>query len=71
LEKGYATEAVLGCKKYDFETLNAKKIYSIIRENNIQSINVAKRIGMIKIDEIMKYYHNIDMLHYIFEITRE
>jgi len=69
--KGYATEAALGCKKYGFETLNADKLFSIIRENNIASQNVAKRIGMVKIDEIMKHYYNMDMLHYIFEARKE
>ncbi|GHV48949.1 acetyltransferase [Spirochaetia bacterium] len=68
--KGYATEAALGCKNYAFETLKAKKIYSIIRENNISSQNVAKRIGMEKIDETIKHYYNIDMLHYIFQINK-
>ena len=65
--KGYATEAALACKKYAFETVKAEKVYSIIRENNAPSQNVAKRIGMKKIDEIMKHYYNMDMLHYLFE----
>ncbi|GHV57006.1 hypothetical protein AGMMS49579_22290 [Spirochaetia bacterium] len=60
----------MGCKNYAFETLKAEKIYSIIRENNISSQNVAKRIGMEKIDETIKHYNNIDMLHYIFQINK-
>jgi RimJ/RimL family protein N-acetyltransferase len=68
---GYATEAALGCKEYAFETLKAKKVYSIIRDNNIASQNVAKRIGMERSDEIMKHYYNMDMLHYIYETKRE
>jgi RimJ/RimL family protein N-acetyltransferase len=68
--KGYATESALGCKKYAFETLKAEKIYSIIRENNISSQNVAKRIGMEKVDEIMKHYYDMDMLHYVFQIKK-
>jgi RimJ/RimL family protein N-acetyltransferase len=67
---GYATESALGCKKYAFETLKAERVYSIIRDNNIASQNVAKRIGMEKADEIMKHYYNMDMLHYIYEIKR-
>jgi hypothetical protein len=31
---------------------------------------VAKRAGMEKVDEIMKHYYNIDMLHYIYEIKK-
>jgi len=65
--KGYATEAALACKKYAFETLNAEKAYSIIRESNIASQNVAKRTGMKKIDEIIKHYYDIDILHFVYE----
>jgi RimJ/RimL family protein N-acetyltransferase len=65
--KGYATEAALGCANYAFETLKAEKVYSIIRDNNIASQNVAKRIGMEKTEEIVKHYYNIDMVHYIYE----
>jgi RimJ/RimL family protein N-acetyltransferase len=68
--KGYATEAALGCKKYAFEILKAEKVYSIIRDNNIQSQNVAKRIGMEKIDVIMKHYGNMDIPHYIFSVQQ-
>ncbi|MDR2097661.1 MAG: GNAT family N-acetyltransferase [Spirochaetaceae bacterium] len=67
---GYATEAALGCKKYAFETLMAERVYSIIRDNNIASQNVARRVGMKKIDEIIKHYYNMDMVHYIFEINK-
>jgi RimJ/RimL family protein N-acetyltransferase len=69
--KGYATEVAFACKKYAFEILHAEKVYSIIRENNIASLNVAKRIGMEKVDEVMKHYYNMDMLHYIFQVSRE
>ncbi|MDR3198495.1 MAG: GNAT family N-acetyltransferase [Planctomycetaceae bacterium] len=65
--KGYATESVLGCKNYAFETLKAEKVYSIIRDNNIASQNVAKRIGMEKTEEIVKHYYSMDMVHYIYE----
>jgi RimJ/RimL family protein N-acetyltransferase len=51
--------------------LNAKNVYSIIRDNNITSQNVARRIGMKKTDTIIKHYYNIDMPHYIYEINKE
>jgi RimJ/RimL family protein N-acetyltransferase len=69
--KGYAVEAALGCKKYAFEKLNAERVYSIIRDSNIASQNVAKRMGMKKTDEIIKHYYNMDILHFIFEIKNE
>ena len=66
--KGYAVESALGCKNYAFEKLKAEKVYSIIRDSNITSQKVAKRIGMEKINEVIKHYYNMNMLHYIFEV---
>jgi RimJ/RimL family protein N-acetyltransferase len=67
---GYATEAASGCKTYAFETLRAEKVYSIIRDTNIASQNVATRNGMGKTREIMKHYYNMDMVHYIYEAKK-
>ncbi len=64
--KGFATEACTACKKYAFDVLNENEVYSFIRDNNISSINVAKRNGMIKIAEYIKHYYGMDMLHYVF-----
>ncbi|MDR2475874.1 MAG: GNAT family N-acetyltransferase, partial [Bacteroidales bacterium] len=69
--KGYATEAAIKCKEYAFNKLNAKSVYSIIRDNNTASQNVAKRVGMKKMDTIIKHYYNIDMPHYIYGIKYE
>jgi len=69
--KGYAAEAALGCKKYAFEKLNAEKVCSIIRESNIASQNVAKRIGMEITETFIKHYYNMDILHYIFEVKND
>lgn len=67
--KGYATEAAEGCKKYAFEKLNCQTVYSIIRDNNIPSQNVALRNGMKKGDTIVKHYYNIDMPHYVYSVS--
>ena len=40
----------------------------MLRDNNIPSQNVAKRVGMIKTGEVIKHYRNMDMLHFVFEI---
>jgi RimJ/RimL family protein N-acetyltransferase len=69
--KGYATEAAIKCKEYAFNKLNAKSVYSIIRDNNTASQNVAKRVGMKKVDTIIKHYYNMDMPHYIYEVKSE
>jgi RimJ/RimL family protein N-acetyltransferase len=65
--KGYATEAALGCKNYAFETLKAEKVYSIIRDSNSASQNVAKRVGMEKTEEVVKHYYSMDMVHHVYE----
>lgn len=64
--KGYATEAAVGCKQYAFDKLNAEEVFSIIRDTNIASQNVAKRNGMKKRGEFMKHYHGVDMMHYLY-----
>lgn len=67
---GYATESVIACRDYAFEELNADEVFSIIRENNIASQNVAKRNGMTISDTFVKYYRGIDMPHYLFSVKR-
>ena len=65
---GYAAEAAIACKRYAFETLKADEVFSIIRDNNTASQNVAKRNGMTIIDTFVKHYRGIDMPHYLFSV---
>ena len=67
---GYATEAVVACKKYAFEVLNADEVCSIIRDSNIASQRVAIRNGMVKTDKWTKHYRGIDMPHYRYVVHR-
>lgn len=67
---GYATEAAIACKKYAFETLQAKEVYSIIRDNNIPSLQVAKRNGMNQCGQFTKHYYGIDMPHLVFSTSK-
>lgn len=67
---GYATEAAIACKEFAFDKLNAEKVYSIIRDTNIPSQNVAKRNGMICIDHFIKHYRGVDMPHFLFSVKR-
>lgn len=68
--KGFATEAAIGCKNYAFNILNKEEVYSIIRDNNIASQNVAIRNGMIVIGKFTKQYFNMEMPHIIFSVRR-
>lgn len=68
--KGYATEAAIACKEYAFEQLTVNEVFSIIRDTNIASQNVAKRNGMTKTDEFIKHYRGVDMPHYVYSVKR-
>ena len=65
---GYASEAAIACKEYAFEFLNADEVFSIIRDTNIASQNVAKRNGMTLTDRFIKHYYGVDMPHLVFSI---
>lgn len=67
---GYASEAAIACKKYAFDKLNAKEVYSIIRDTNIPSQKVATRNGMTCIDKFIKHYRGIDMPHFLFSVKK-
>lgn len=69
--KGYATEAAIACKKYAFDNLNISEVFSIIRNNNVPSQNVAKRNGMKARGSFTKHYYGIDMPHIVFSVQKE
>ena len=68
--QGYATEAAAACKQYAFEVLNAEEVCSIIRDMNLPSQNVARRIGMTPVDSWIKPSRGIDIPHDRFVVTR-
>ena len=68
--KGYAAEASIACKEYAFDVLNVNEVFSIIRDTNIPSQNVAKRNGMTVCGEFTKHYRNVDMPHWVFSVKR-
>lgn len=69
--QGYATEAAIACREYAFDHLNADEVFSIIRDTNVASQNVAKRNGMRICDTFVKHYYGMDMPHYVFSVKRE
>ena len=66
--KGYAAEAAAACRDYAFSALKAEVVFAIIRDTNIASQNVAKRLGMTKADTFIKHYRGIDMPHFLFSV---
>lgn len=63
--KGFATEAAIACKEYAFQVLNFGEVYSIIRDTNVASQNVARRNGMSEVDILIKYYRGVEMPHIV------
>jgi ribosomal-protein-alanine N-acetyltransferase len=68
--QGYAAEAATACRDYAFDKLNAEKVYSIIRDSNSASQQVAIRNGMEIEDKFIKHYRGVDMPHYVFSTKR-
>ena len=66
---GYATEAAIACKEYAFNSLKFKEIFSIVRNTNIVSKNVAIRNGMTVRARFVKYYRGVDMPHFVLSAT--
>ena len=66
-----AQEAALACRQYAFRTLGFDEVYAIIRDTNIPSQNVAKRVGMTLKDHMLKHYYGMDMPHLIFSVRQE
>lgn len=69
--KGYATEAATACREYGFDVLHFDVLYSIIRDSNVASQNVALRNGMTFIDTIVKHYRGVDMPHMVFCVRKD
>ena len=66
--KGYAIEAAMACKKYAFTKLYANEVFSIIRDTNKASQNVALRNGMTIVEHFVKHYRGVDMPHLLFSV---
>lgn len=66
--KGYATEAAIACKRYAFDVLHANEVYSIIRDTNTASRNVALRNGMTRRGLFVKHYYGMAMPHDIYAV---
>lgn len=68
--RGFATEAAKACKEHAFTVLDAKEVYSIVRDTNIASMNVAIRNGMLVHSRFIKQYRGVLMPHLVFSAKR-
>ena len=68
--QGYAIEAAQACKTYAFDILGIERVFSIIRDNNLASMNVAIRNGMTVRTKFIKTYKGIEMPHFAFAVDK-
>ena len=68
--QGYAIEGAIACREYAFNVLNADEVFSLIRDTNVASQNVAIRNGMSVRRTYIKHYYGIDMPHYVYSIRK-
>jgi RimJ/RimL family protein N-acetyltransferase len=67
---GYACEASIACKNYAFDVLGYNEVFSLIRDNNYTSMNVAIRTGMLVRGSFIKHYKGEDMTHIVFSAKK-
>ena len=67
---GYATEAAIACKEYAFDKYKFNEIFTIVRDINIPSMNVAIRNGMLIRKRTIRHFRGIDMPHYVFSVKK-
>ena len=68
--KGYAAEAAIACRDYAFDVLGQERVCSIIRDNNLSSQAVARRMGMKPERTFVKHYYGMEMPPIIFTVHR-
>lgn len=68
--RGFACEAARACRDHAFDTVGVERVYSIIRDTNLPSQRVARRLGMEPEGSIVKRYRGVDMPHLVFSVAR-
>lgn len=68
--RGYAIEAAQAVKQFAFHSVGANEVYSIIRDTNIPSLNVAIRNGMLVRKRFVKHYRGVEMPHFALSAKR-
>jgi ribosomal-protein-alanine N-acetyltransferase len=65
--RGYATEAATACRDHALGALAARRLTAIVRDTNLPSQGVARRLGM----ELEREADRRGMRHYLFAIERD
>ncbi|HEY1802199.1 MAG TPA: GNAT family N-acetyltransferase [Terriglobales bacterium] len=65
--QGLATEAASACRDFGFERLEAPRLISLIRPENLSSRRVAEKVGM----TVWKEIQWADLRHHVYAIQRK
>lgn len=68
--KGYATELGRACLFHAFRVLDLEQVVAVIRPENLPSIAVAKRLGMMRQGQFIKPFMGKTMLHDMYALDR-
>lgn len=68
--QGLASECAKACLEYAFEILKLDEIYCLVKEDNLASQKVAKKLGMCKVDEFIKHYQGRELNHLVFKLEK-
>lgn len=68
--KGFAGEAAAACRDYAFEKLDAARVHSVIKEDNLASQRVARRVGMRPVKCFLATYYNGPVRHILYALNR-
>ncbi|WP_440313094.1 GNAT family N-acetyltransferase [Leucobacter chromiireducens] len=68
--QGYAVEAATACRDYAFTQLDARRVWSQVRNTNTASMNVAIRIGMTVRGHFTMQYRGAELPHLAFAVDR-
>lgn len=68
--KGFATEAAEGCKKYAFETLNLDTVFTYTTSSNFPSRRVAEKNGMVFIKKFKKALYGKDVEEVLYRASK-
>lgn len=68
---GYAIEAARSCVDFAYQRFGINRLYATIRPENISSVRVAEKLGMMKVGDCVKIYRDIEMPHHVFMLEKK
>ncbi|WP_317362397.1 glutamine-hydrolyzing GMP synthase [Campylobacter helveticus] len=68
-KQGLGFEVASACAEYAFSKLGAKELYCLIKEDNIPSLELTKKLGMCIVGKIIKHYKGQELAHFVLKMS--